>query len=354
MSQSSGRVIHLVPGVPARKAALIIATLVVLLRPVFADVPSISQTAQQRHPAIVKLFGAGVGNLDSYGSGVLVSEDGHFITVWNHLINTGYLTAVVDDGRRFSVKVVGTSADVDLAVLKLESRDEETFEFIDLNSAADVNTGTPVLAFSNMFHVATGDEPVSVVHGIVACESVLKAGLGRWEFPVSSPVYVLDAITNNSGAAGGLLTTVDGRPAGLLGREIRHRETDIWVNYAVPLATLRPVIESLLAGKQFESPDEPDKDLKMIADRRLTADYGLTLLPSVVDRTPAYVDAVVPESQAAKAGFERGDLIVLLNDDAIQSVEEFRRQLSRYRPGERLSITVNRSDVLTTLSLQVP
>ncbi len=316
--------------------------------------PAVPDVARQRHPAVVKLFGAGVGNLDSYGSGVLISEDGHFITVWNHLINTGYLTAVVDDGRRFDVKVVGTNADFDLAVLKLEARDDERFEFINLNDAVDADPGTPVLAFSNMFHVATGDEPVSVVHGIISCSAVLEAGLGRWEFPVSSPVYVVDAITNNSGAAGGLLTTGDGQPVGLLGREIRHRETDIWVNYAVPLTTLRPVIESVLAGKRFETPTESDKNLKMIADRKLTSDYGLTLLPSIVSRTPAYVDGVVPGSLAASAGFRRGDLIVLLNNDVIQSVEDFRRQLSRYRGGERLSITVNRNDVLENLSLRVP
>jgi hypothetical protein len=80
---------------------------------------------------VVKLFGAGAGNLDSYGSGTLISEDGHVVTVWNHLINTGYLTAVTSDGRRFQLDVVGTSAAHDLAVLKLNATDGQRFPCIE-------------------------------------------------------------------------------------------------------------------------------------------------------------------------------------------------------------------------------
>lgn len=313
-----------------------------------------TNTVRQQRNVIVKLLGAGLGELDSYGSAVLVSEEGHIVTVWNHLVNTGYLTAVVSDGRRFDVDVIGTSAEHDVAVLKLRTEDDVRFPHIRLDQCQDAAEGTPVMAFSNMFHVATGNEPVSVVHGIVACKTVLNAGLGRWEFPVDSPVLIIDAITNNSGAAGGLLTLTDGTPTGLLGREIRHRESGTWVNYAVPLTTLRPVIESLIAGKPFDSGVRSSNDpLPMISDRELTSKYGLTLLPSVLPRTPAFIDAVVPQSAAAQAGFQRGDLIVLVDDDVIQSVTDFRRQVRSRRSGQTMSVIVNRQDALITLSLTV-
>ena len=134
---------------------------------------------QMQQPYLVKLFGAGVGNLDSYGSGVLVSSEGHVITVWNHLINAGFLTAVTNDGQRFSVSVTGTSRDFDLAVLKLNSTDGQSFPHVDLNATVDIDAGQSVLAFSNMFRVATGNEPVSVVHGTVAAKVNLEAVQGR-------------------------------------------------------------------------------------------------------------------------------------------------------------------------------
>lgn len=306
-----------------------------------------------KQESIVKLFGAGVGTLDSYGSGVLVSGEGHVVTVWNHLVNTGFLTAVVADGRRFNVTVVGTSLDHDLAVLKLNCDEEDEFNFVDLTNQPEATLGQSVLAFSNVFHVATGNEPVSVVHGVIACEAVVDAGLGRWQFPVKSPVYVLDAITNNSGAAGGLLTDVSGQPLGLLGREIRHRETDMWVNYAVPWKTLQPAIRAIITGQKIKSTNST-ADRPGLSERRLTAAYGLTLMPGVLKRTPAYIDRIVPDSIAAKAGLQRGDLVVLVNDDIVQSVEDVQRLLAGFRRGKKISITVNRQDSLQTLSLRTP
>lgn len=311
-------------------------------------------TSRQR--SIVKLFGAGVGTLDSYGSGVLVSAEGHVVTVWNHLVNTGYLTAVAADGRRFDVEVVGTSLDHDLAVLKLRTIESDTFDFIDIKSsiAADEQAvnGQSVLAFSNVFHVATGDEPVSVVHGVIACRAPLKAGLGQWEFPVDDPVYILDAITNNSGAAGGLLTDTSGRPIGLLGREIRHRETQMWVNYAVPWATIQPAVTAILSGQRVAATEKEEPERLSVGD--LTKRFGLTVIPGALERTPAFIDRIAPDSIAAKAGLQRGDLIVLVDDRVIKSVRQLRAALASFRPRQKISITIDRSGRLQTVSIRMP
>lgn len=309
--------------------------------------------AQQ--PVIVKLFGAGAGNLDSYGTGVLVSKEGHVLTVWNHLISIGYLTAVTSDGRRFSVQTVGTSGDADAALLKLQADQREVFPFVDLKSAIDPEPGSSILAFSNMFRVASGNEPVSVVHGTISAKVPLEASQGRWKFPVKSPVWLVDAITNNSGAAGGLLTDSRGTPVGLIGREIRHSASRTWVNYAVPLTTLRPVVEAILAGKKADSkPKDADADIPMLSDRILTEKFGFTLLPNVVERTPAFVDAIVDRGVAARSGLQRDDLIVLINDSVITSVNDVQQQLAAYRTGQRVSITVNRRQELKTLELRIP
>lgn len=320
-------------------------------QPASGSIESIIATRQQ---AVVKLFGAGVGNLDSYGSAVIVTPEGHLLTVWNHLINAGYLTAVTSDGRKHSVKVVGTSAEHDLALLQLETKSPEGYPCISLNDVADASTGDSVLAFSNMFHVATGNEPVSVVHGSIAITAQLAATQGRWNFPVQSDVLIIDAITNNSGSAGGLLTLRDGTPVGLIGREIRHRTSSTWVNYAVPLSTLRPIVETLLAGGRIET-KRPDSEAGAgLSDRVLTQRFGITLVPNVVERTPAFVDDVVPSSLAEQAGLQRGDLIVLLDDDIITSVIDFQKQMATRRPGSRIAITVNRDQQLLPISLRVP
>ena len=303
--------------------------------------------------AVVKLFGAGAGRLDSYGSGTIISADGHLATVWNHLINTGYLTAVTADGQRFQLDVVGTSAAHDLAVLKLNAAKDEQFPYIDRTATIKPDTGTRILAFSNMFHVATGNEPVSVVHGVVAAEAKLTAGLGRWKFPVRSKVLILDAVTNNSGAAGGLLTDVAGTPVGLLGRELRHDDSGTWVNYAVPFETLNPVIDAILSGRPAD-PAHKDTTTPPISDRQLTSAWGVTLIPEVLRETPAYIDRVVPGSVAAGADLRRGDLVVLVDEKVVQTAEELKTYLAEIRSGLRVTITVNRGGVLESIQMRVP
>lgn len=320
-----------------------------------SDFRATAEVLKSQQQTIVKLFGAGGGGLDSYGTGTLVSADGHVVTVWNHLVSTGYLTAVTADGQKFAIDVIGTSAEYDLALLKLRSEPGDSFSYIDLSRARDPDPGTPVLAFSNMFHVATGNEPVSLVHGVIAARIPLEATQGRWKFPLKSPVWLVDAITNNSGAAGGLLTDTEGTPIGLIGREIRHSASRTWVNYAVPLTTLKPVIEALLSGKKLDSrPKDADANAPMISDQQLTARFGLTMLPNVVERTPAWIDTVAKDSIADDCGLQRGDLIVLVNDAVITSVTDFQQQLAAFRSGERVSLTINREQQLLPVELPIP
>jgi serine protease Do len=319
------------------------------------EVAAPTDVIKTQQPVVVKLFGAGVGNLDSYGTGILVSPEGHVLTVWNHLVSTSFLTAVTLDGRRFAVDVTGTSKDHDAALLKLKTEPGEVFSYVDLKQAADPEVGTSIYAFSNMFRVAAGNEPVSVVHGVLAAKVPLEATQGRWVFPVRTPIWLIDAITNNSGATGGLVTDLQGIPIGLIGREIRHSSSRTWVNYAVPLTTLAPVVESLRSGKLVPSDAKQNSaDVVMLSDQQLTGRFGLTMLPSVVERTPAFVDDVARGSAAQKAGLLRSDLIVLVNDTVITSVLDFQQQMAAFRTGQRVSLTVNRDQELKLIELRIP
>ena len=61
------------------------------------------------------------------------------------------------------------------------------------------------------------------------------AGIGIFEATYKGDVYVVDAITNNPGAAGGALTTRKGELLGLIGKELRNELTNTWINYAIPI-----------------------------------------------------------------------------------------------------------------------
>ncbi|MSR56138.1 MAG: PDZ domain-containing protein [Planctomycetaceae bacterium] len=298
---------------------------------------------------VVKIFGAGgIRGLHAYSTGFLVSPQGHLVTVWSHVLDDQSVTVVLHDGRRMEGKIVAYEPQLDLAVLKVDGDD---LPYFDLDDAVAAPVGARVLAFSNMFKVAAGDEPVSVLHGVIAARTKLSARKGSFETPYTGPVYVVDAITNNPGSGGGVLTTRDGTLVGMIGKELRNTQTSTWVNYAIPIGELKTVIGQIIEGK-FVAKTETSDDAAN--PRRYAAiDFGIVLVPDVLYRTPAFVDGVIPDSPAARAGIRPNDLVLFVNDELIQSCRMFREDLGRLEAGDTLKLVLRRGNSLVPVELPV-
>ena len=204
-------------------------------------------TIDQAQAKMVKIYGAGgFRSLEAYQSGMLISAQGHILTVLSHALDTDYISVTLADGRKFEAKLLGADPALDVAVLKIEAAGLPHF---DLRDAVAVSAGARVLALSNFFGVATGDEPASVQHGTVSVVTRLDARRGVFETPYHGPVYVLDLVTNNPGARAAALVTRRGELAAMLGKELRNSLNNTWLNYAVPIDQLRKSVEAICAGE---------------------------------------------------------------------------------------------------------
>ncbi len=315
---------------------------------------SVRDTIGLTQPKIVKIFGAGGRtNLAAYGTGFFVSPQGHIATVWSHVLDADVVGVVLADGRRFTAKVLGAEPQLALAVLKLNAAEGLEFPYFAVTDATSAGMGTRVLGFSNMFNVAAGDEPVSVIHGVIASRTNLETRRGVFESPYTGPVFVVDAVTNNSGAAGGVLTTRDGRLLGMIGQELRNSKSNTWVNYAIPITELRESIQQIISGK-FTAKRDPNEDEPSSKPRRYKPlDFGFLLVPDVVDRTPAFIDLVQPDSPAAKAGLKADDLVLFINDELIQTCRVMQDAVGRLESGDRLRLVVRRGNELVTIEMPV-
>jgi len=323
-----------------------------LIVPTETVAQSVVETIESVSPKVVKIFGAGGRkNLYAYGSGILVSPQGHIATVWSHVLDGESVTVVLHDGRRFNGQILGAEPQLDLAVLKIDAED---LPYFDLETqTGEAGPGTTVLAFSNVFKVATGDEPVSVIHGVIAARTKLAAKRGVFEAPYTGPVYVVDSVTNNSGAAGGVLTTRDGRLLGMLGKELKNNVTHTWLNYVVPMSELRTPIQQIVTGN-FKPRASTEAESAITIRRYAPRDFGLIMIPNVVARTPAYIDRVIPGTQAAEAGLQVDDLVVFVGDRLIPSCAALLEELGSLEPGDPLQVVVRRGDKLETIQLTAP
>lgn len=315
-----------------------------------AQAQDLQQVIRSVQPKLVKIQGAGgYKGLEPYQSGFLFSADGHILTVWSYVLDTDYVTVTLDNGRRLDAKLVAADPRLEIAVLKVDLVDAPHFK---LTEAAVAEPGTRVLAFSNMFGIAVGDEPTSVLHGIVSAKTALNARRGTFESPYDGPVYVLDAMTNNPGAAGGVLVDYSGRLLGLLGKELRHSQSNLWLNFAVPISELTATAEAIRGGTYQRRSDE---ERKPKIDRPLTLDLlGLVLVPDVLERTPPFVDAIVAKSPAAGADVRPDDLVLFVNDRLTQSCRAVRNELESIPRIDPVKITLLRQQQLIEITLRAP
>lgn len=306
-------------------------------------------------PKVVKIFGAGgIKGLAAHGTGFFVSKEGHIATIWSHVLDADLVGVVLSDGRRFSARVLGAEPQLALAVLKLNGAEGLEFPFFNPDEAVSAGTGTRVLGFSNMFNVAAGDEPVSVVHGVIAAKTIIEARRGVFDSPYSGPVFVVDGVTNNSGAAGGVLTTRDGLLLGMIGLELRNAKSNTWMNYAIPVKELSSPIQQIISGK-FERKKDPNEDEPSLKPRRYKPlDFGFLMVPDVVERTPAFIDSIQADSAASKVGLRPDDLVLFINDELIQSCRALQDAIGRLESGDQLRLVVRRGNELVTVELPVP
>ena len=326
--------------------ALIPLLALVLAAPAAAD-----DVVAETLPKVVKIFGSGgLRGLPGYGTGFVVSPTGHVATAWNHVLDAEIVLVVLDDGRRLEYRLQEADPARGLAVLK-PVRDDLNLPYFDLGLAASVEPGDRVLAFSNAYKVAGGDEPVGVQRAVVSAVAELDARRGSAAAGVAGPVLILDAATNNAGAAGGAVVDRSGRLAGVLGRELKNDATNVFVNYALPAADAAAILQAMVDGTFADAP--PPTAAATLGGPG-PADLGLGLVPDVVRRTPAYVEFVAPDSPAAAAGVEPGDLIVLLGGELVPSIRGLLDRLAAVEPGSDLDLVVRRDGVLEPLTVAVP
>jgi serine protease Do len=285
----------------------------------------------------VKIYGASIGREPGYASGIIVSADGHILTAAGTFLNAQQIQVTLSDGTLHEAKVIRKSRPLQTVLLKIEAATPAHF---DLSKDPVVRKGDWVLAVSNAFKVAHGREPLSVNLGVVALRTHLATKRGTQEIPYDADVLLLDAVTSNPGAPGGAVVTSDGRLAGMIGRVLEGKDTRTRLNYAVP----SDLLAKLTTGSQ--------EDLVAVTSPGgAGADLGIRLFTLAGTRAAAYVDRIVPQSPAAKAGIQPDDLVLNVGDEPVRDVRSYQQIVSKLVPGKKVFVVVKRKNNILRVPL---
>jgi serine protease Do len=289
--------------------------------------------AQQR---TVKIYGASIGRVSGFATGLIVSAEGDIITSQGVHLSGFRVRVTLPDGTMHNAKVVRRDADAQLALLKVEV---PTPAYFALSESQVGKSGDWVLAVSNAFKVADGVEPLSVNLGVASLRTELDAKRQTQDYDYHGDVLLIDAITSNPGAAGGAVVTVDKQLAGMIGKVIEGKSTNTRLNYAVP----NDVLHAFFTGKDLGNQTVPVAKGKAVLGIRLFALGGRN--------SPAYIDRVSPSSPASKVKLQPDDLIVSIDGQQVRTVRDYGKILESLVPGQPVTLIVKRRNSLVEVKI---
>ena len=324
-------------------AALLLSTSVRLMAQVDQNVIANTQ------PKLVKIYGSGgFANLHAYQTGVYYSSTGKIVTAWSHVLD-GKVTIVDSSGQRRPATFVGMDPETEIAVLDSKETRESFFDLgkqTKLATEAKFTAGTKVVALSNLFGIATKNEQLSVMSGVVAGVSVLDGKLAQFKSPYRGKVIMVDLITNNPGAAGGVVVDHRGNLIGLVGKELKDRRTGIWLNFCLPVDAVAKSIQRIESGKSNNTKNSAKVPFPM-----QLADLGIELIPEIVETTRPYVDRAMQGSSARTSGIQPDDLILFVDGLPVRTIAELQAKLATIDRNQTVTLVIRRGKELSEVRL---
>jgi putative serine protease PepD len=291
------------------------------------DIQALLQKAQ---PSVVTIHtdeSTSGGRSAGAGTGVIINTDGDIITN-AHVVNRATTVRVtLDDGTEYPAEVIGSFPDADVAMVRVQGAAD--LVPAELGTSADVRVGDEVVAIGNALNL--GASP-SVTRGIIsALDRIIEAP----DVTLHGLIQTDAAI--NPGNSGGPLLNAAGAVVGINTAIAADAQS---IGFAIPIDDIKPLIDELKEGRGEITPDTAFLGVSSVSVSELTTDqldqFGISASRGAV------VTEISPDSPAADAGLEVGDVIVGIDGQSISSAAEVVEAIRNRQEGDEITIEYER------------
>ena len=268
------------------------------------------------------------------GSGVIISQDGYIVTN-NHVIEkSDEIEVTLNDKRSFTATVVGTDPSTDLALLKIDADDLSPIAF---GNSDNVRVGEWVLAVGNPFNLTS-----TVTAGIVSAKA-RNINILNSDMKIESFIQTDAAI--NPGNSGGALVNTAGKLIGINTAIASQTGNYAGYAFAIPSSIVSKVVADIrefgIVQRALLGISISDISTELAKEKKIKQLKGV------------YITKIAEKSAAEKAGIKEGDIITAVNNVNVKSVAELQEQISRYRPGDWVNITLLRDEKEKNFSVEL-
>lgn len=296
------------------------------------------QVAREVGPAVVGITNKAVARnifnqaveTEGVGSGVIFRADGYIVTN-NHVVE-GAREIIVSlaDGSTVNGKLVGTDEMTDIAVVKVDAQNLPAARF---GNSDEIMVGEPVVAIGNPMGL---EFQGSVTVGVVsALNRTIEINDRRFN------LLQTDAAIS-PGNSGGALVNYDGEVIGINSAKLAKSGVE-GIAFAIPSNVVQNVIREIMEKGYVARPYLG----VTIFDEPTAARYGYAL---ELERG-VYVFQVALNSPAGRAGLQRGDIILSINDKAVNSVTEIRADIAGRKVGDTVRVVFDRDGTQMTVDV---
>jgi serine protease Do len=262
------------------------------------------------------------------GSGFFISADGYAVTN-NHVVDHAKSVQVTtDDGTIYSAKVIGTDPKTDLALIKVDGKNN--FAYVNFESQTP-RVGDWVVAVGNPYGLGG-----SVTAGIISAE-----GRDIGSNPYDDYIQIDAPI--NKGNSGGPSFDTNGNVIGVNTAIYSPSGGSVGIAFDIPASTVKAVVAEL-------------KDKGVVTRAWLGVQVqpvtsGIAESLGMKKAAGALVDEAKPDTPATQAGLRAGDVITAVNGNAIKDSRALARQVSTMAPGNSVKLDILRNGESKTITV---
>ena len=258
------------------------------------------------------------------GSGVIISADGYIITN-NHVIeDASSITVTLRDGTSYPATLVGTDAETDIAIIKIEATG---LKAATIGNSSELEVGDIVVAIGNPLGQLGG----TVTDGIVsALDRTITTSDGETRNLMQTNAAV------NPGNSGGGLFNDRGELIGIV--NAKTSETGVeGLGFAIPIDDVKDIINDLMengyvTGRPF------------MGATLVTINSPQTMMQAGVDRTGVYIYSLVENGASEQAGLQVGDYVLMVDGTVVSTSDEVKNIIRDHEVGDTVTFTILRGN----------
>ncbi len=278
--------------------------------------------------------------IQSLGSGFVISPDGYIVTNDHVVQNATRVLVTMTDGTRRPAKIIGHDSNSDIALLKV---DGEKLPYCELGNSDSILVGEWAIAFGNPFGLFDINNRPTVTVGVISSLNMnLKVETKNYSGMIETDAAI------NPGNSGGPLVDADGKVIGMNTMIYTAGVSQSYIGYgfAIPVNRVSLIVDQLKEYGKVVRKGWVGLNLQTI-DQNIARSLGMTEIEG------ALVNSVEPRSPAEKAGFKAGDVILKYDGDPVRDADALQSQLDDLQPGKQVTIEVYRGNNLVYLTLKV-